>query len=81
MAGKYSVLILRGQAGAASKPQVVKRFGARNLDDAYIQFDHHRDMIGWSRQHREMLGLHPGEDVTVQVFDHREGFELREATI
>ena len=81
MAGKYSVLILRGLQADVSKPQVVKRFGARNLADANSQFDHHKDMIQWSKQHRESLGLHPSEDVTIQVYDHREGFELREATI
>ena len=79
MAGKYSVLILRGLDDDSKK--VVKRLGARNLEDADSVFDYHKDMIGWSRQHRERLGLHPTEPVTIQVWDHIENFELREATI
>ena len=74
MAGKYSVVILRGAT-------VVKRFKARDLVDAETQFDHHNNMLRWSKLHRDKLGLRQGEDVTLQLFDHREGFELREAMI
>jgi hypothetical protein len=81
MAGKYSVLILRGLQADVSMPEIVKRFNARNLEDGYDQFAHQKNMIKWSKQHRERLGLSPYEDVTIQLFDHREGYELQEATV
>jgi hypothetical protein len=76
--GKYSVLILRGLQADVDKPEVVKRFNARDLKDGYDQLAHQKDMISWSRQHRERLGLSPHEDVIIQLFDHREGYELKE---
>lgn len=81
MAGKFSVIILRGLQSDDSKPDVVKRFGARNMADAFDQFTHHKHLIKWSRAHRERLGLSPHEDVTIQVYDHACGYEIQEATV
>jgi hypothetical protein len=43
-----------------------------------LQADVDKPEVVWSRQHRERLGLSPHEDVIIQLFDHREGFELKE---
>jgi hypothetical protein len=81
MAGKYSVMVLRGHSEKPKGGDLIKCFGALDLDHAFKQFEYHAEMIRWSKAHREYLGIHPGEDVTIQVFDHREGYELSEIQV
>jgi len=81
MSKGYAVIVLRGLQADLKKPQVVKRFNARTLIEAETVFDHHNNLIRWSKSHRDKLGLGPSEDVTLQLYDNTEGFELREEDI
>jgi hypothetical protein len=76
MAGKYSVIIFAEIDGHTFKE--VRRINAHDLESAKSVFRHQHDNLRWSQQHKINMGLDKAGHGIVQLFDHREGFELRE---
>lgn len=80
MAGKYSVIIYKVNDEMSCDEEFVevKRFNETSLNVARSIFNHHKDQLSWSQQHK--LNMCIGKEVhgVVQLYDHREGFELEE---
>jgi len=70
----YAVIILSGR-------KEIKRLNERSLSSAYTVFDHHVEQLSWSKAFRDGIGVKQSQEVTVQLFDKREGFELREEIV
>jgi hypothetical protein len=74
----FSVIVLKG---ADNLHNQVAQFKARNLKDAEGLFKYQTEMLKWSKQHREKVGLSPNDDAIVWLFDHDCGYELREEAV
>lgn len=79
MASKYSVIIFRlVEETEEGQFEEVKRFNETSLDTAKSVFNHQIHQLSWSLQHKLNMGVYKDDRGIVQLFDHREGFELAE---
>ena len=75
---KYSIVIFKDDGDNLSDGERVKSLKADTLAQAEQMFAHHHNMLRFSRQHKQNMGLRPKDHGKLWLFDHREGFELRE---
>ena len=80
MAGKYSIIIFRVDNAMSSDEMFVevRRFNETSLNVARDIFNHHKDQLSWSQHHKVSMGFGKNDRGIVQLYDHREGFELQE---
>ena len=79
MAGKYSIIIFKlVEETEDGQFEEVKRIKAHDLESAKSIFHHQECQLGWSQQHKVSMGLDKTDRGVIQLFDHRENFELQE---
>ena len=79
MAGTYSVIIFKlVDETADGQFEEVRRIIAHDLGSAKSVFTHQIEQLSWSQQHKLSMGLDKTDHGVVQLYDHREGFELYE---
>ena len=76
---RYDVVVFRWMGN--DEYREVRRLGEATLDMAQESFTYQCQQLKWSLAHRNRFGIPKDDDIIIQLYDNREGFELREHAI